>query len=66
MPRPGLHVFAPILCAEAFPIKASDHPLRAPGTASIVGVFVPDCWMEGLFSPAMPPLYGIMSFGKAA
>ena len=25
MPRLGLHVFAPILCAEAFPIKASDY-----------------------------------------
>jgi hypothetical protein len=28
MPRLGPHVFAPILYAEAFPIKASDHPLK--------------------------------------
>jgi hypothetical protein len=27
MPRLGLHVFAPTLCPEAFPIKASDDPL---------------------------------------
>ena len=26
MPRLGLHVFAPGFRAEAFPIKASDHP----------------------------------------
>ena len=56
MPRLRLIVFAPVWCAEAFPIKASDDPGLETVTQQLLNETEGMAWRRSCAEPTITPV----------